>query len=264
MQEISLDCRQAEDREVPPAIQRIYAAGNARLSAVAIPAAEGLCLQRVFSAPDVCRTLEVGCAYGLSAMFICNSLQGKPGPCRHTIIDPYQTSVFNRRGIRNLEEAGLKDFELLEEPSELALPRLVASGERFDAALIDGYHTFDQTIVDFYYINRLLRVGGYLAIDDCNLPAVNRAVRYMLTYPCYRFVSSTAHGSMRRRALVAFKWLLSILLKPLTWPLGKASYEVFDGSLLSARVLRVADTSRMLVLQKVAEDQRWVSWFEYL
>jgi len=261
---MSLGARRAEDFEVPPAIQRVYAAGNARMSAVAIPAAEGLCLQRVFSAPDVRRTLEVGCAYGLSAMFICDSLKGKTGPCRHTIIDPYQTSVFSRRGIRNLEEAGLKDFELLEEPSELALPRLVAGGERFDAALIDGYHTFDQTIVDFYYINRLLRVGGYLAIDDCNLPAVNRAVRYMLTYPCYRFVSSTGHGSRARSAIVACKWLLSMLLKPLTWPLGKASYGIFDGSLLSSQVLRVADSARMLVLQKVAEDQRWVSWFEYL
>jgi predicted O-methyltransferase YrrM len=250
--------------EVPPAIQRVYAAGNARMSAVAIPAAEGLCLQRVCSAPDVRKTLEVGCAYGLSAMFICNSFAGKAGSCRHTMIDPYQSSVFGRRGIRNLEEAGLRDFQLLEEPSELALPRLVAAGERFDAALIDGYHTFDQTIVDFYYINRLLRVGGYLAIDDCNLPAVNRAVRYMLTYPCYRFVCSTAHGSRGRGAIGAAKWALSILLKPLTWPLGKASYEIFDGSLISTRVLRLADTARMLVLQKVAEDQRWVSWFEYL
>ena len=75
MQELRLDGRPAEDCEVPPAIQRVYAAGNARMSAVAIPAAEGLCLQRVFSAPDVRRTLEVGCAYGLSAMFICNSFK---------------------------------------------------------------------------------------------------------------------------------------------------------------------------------------------
>lgn len=264
MQATELGGRRVEALEVPPAIQRVYAAGNARMSAVAIPAAEGLCLQRVFSATDVRKTLEIGCAYGLSAMFICNSFAGKTGRCRHTIIDPYQSSVFGRRGIQNLEEAGLRDFELLEEPSELALPRLLAAGERFDAALIDGYHTFDQTLVDFYYINRLLRVGGYLAIDDCNLPAVNRAVRYMLTYPCYQFVCSTAHGNRSRTAIVAVKWLLSTLLKPLTWPLGKASYEIFDGSLISSRVLRVADTSRMLILQKVAEDQRWVSWFEYL
>src|SRR5581483_667020 len=250
--------------EVPLAIQRVYASGDARLAAVAVRAAEGQCLQQVFSAPDIRKTLEIGCAYGLSAMFICSSFSGKTGACRHTIIDPYQSSVFGRRGVRNLQEAGLRDFDLLEEPSELALPRLLAAGEQFDAALIDGYHTFDQTMVDFYYVNRLLRVGGYLAIDDCNLPAVNRAVRYMLTYPCYRFVCSTPHGSKLRSALVGAKGVLAILLKPLTWLLGKASYEIFDGSLISSRILRLADTSRLMVLRKVAADERWVSWFEYL
>jgi predicted O-methyltransferase YrrM len=250
--------------EIPAAIQRVYAAGGARLRAVAISPAEGQCLQRVFSAPDVCKTLEIGCAYGLSSMFICDSVGKKNVPCRHTIIDPYQSSVFSGCGIRNLQEAGLRGFELLEEPSEIALPRLLASGARFDAALIDGYHTFDQTMVDLYYINRLLRVGGYLALDDCNLPAVNRAVRYLLTYPCYRFVCSTPHGNKLRSTIVGVKWVLAGLLKPLTLALGNGSYEIFDGSLIHSRVLRIADTTRMLVLQKVAEDERWVSWFEYL
>lgn len=250
--------------EIPAAIQRVYAAGDSRLRAVAISPAEGQCLQRVFSENDVRKTVEIGCAFGLSSMFICDSFARKDMPCRHTIIDPYQSSVFSGSGIRNLEEAGLRGFELIEEPSELALPRLLASGARFDAALIDGYHTFDQTMVDLYYVNRLLRVGGYLVLDDCNLPAVNRAVRYLLTYPCYRFVCSTPHGSKLRTALVGAKWVLAGVLKPLTLALGKGSYQIFDGSLISSRVLRVADTARMIVLQKVAEDERWVSWFEYL
>lgn len=249
---------------IPAAIQRVYAAGDSRLRAVAIPPAEGLCLQSVFSAPDVRRTLEIGCAFGLSSMFICDSFARKDVKCRHTIIDPYQSSVFSRTGIRNLEEAGLSGFELIEEPSELALPRLLSKAERFDAALIDGYHTFDQTMVDLYYVNRLLRVGGYLALDDCNQPAVNRAVRYLLTYPCYRYVRSTPHGNKLRTAVVAAKWVIAGILKPLTLSLGRYSYEIFDGSLISSRVLRVADTSRMLILQKVAEDERWVSWFEFL
>jgi hypothetical protein len=58
--------------------------------------------------------------------------------------------------------------------------------------------------------------------------------------------------------------VLATALKPLTFALGRGSYQIFDGSLISSRVLRVADTARMIVLQKVTEDERWVSWFEYL
>jgi predicted O-methyltransferase YrrM len=250
--------------QIPAAIQKVYEASDERLRAVAISPAEGLCLQRIFAAQEVRTSLEIGCAYGLSSMFICDTLARKDASCLHTIIDPYQSSVFASRGVNNLEAADLRCFKLLEEPSELALPRLVGSGMRFDAALIDGYHTFDQTILDLYYVTKLLRVGGYLAIDDCNLPAVNRAVRYLLTYPCYQIVDSTPHHSTRRRMLTGTKWAIAILLKPLTWPLGKLSYEFLDGSLIDPRVLRVADTARMLVLRKVSEDERWAWWFEYL
>ena len=217
----------------------------------------------MLEAQDVFTTLEIGCAYGLSSMFICDSLARKNAPCLHTIVDPYQNSVFAGQGVKNLEGAGLRCFELIEEPSELALPQFLKSGARFDAILIDGYHTFDQTIVDLYYATKLLRVGGYLALDDCDLPAVNRAARYLLTYPCYTIFDSTPHGRTRRNLCSAAKRVLAAVLKPLTWALGKSSYEFFDASLIDARVLRLAETSRMLVLQKVSNDERWAWWFEY-
>lgn len=248
---------------IPAAIQSVYDAGDDRLRAVAVSPAEGMCLKRMVEADGVFDTLEVGCAYGLSSMFICDSLARKNARCLHTIIDPYQSSVFAGSGVKNLEAADLRCFQLIEEPSELALPRLVSAGANFDAVLVDGYHTFDQTMLDLYYATKLLRVGGYLALDDCNLPAVNRAARYLLTYPCYRVVDSTPHENLRRKVLTGAKWVIATLLKPLTWSLGRLSYEFLDGSLIDARILRVAETSRMLILQKVSKDERWAWWFEY-
>lgn len=47
-------------------------------------------------------------------------------------------------------------------------------GERFDFVFIDGRHLFDCVLVDFFYVDRLLEIGGYLALDDLWMPAVRK------------------------------------------------------------------------------------------
>ncbi len=58
------------------------------------------------------------------------------------------------------------------ERSELALPRLADSGQRLDAALIDGNHGWPAVFVDFCYLNLMLREGGVLFVDDVQLHSV--------------------------------------------------------------------------------------------
>jgi predicted O-methyltransferase YrrM len=90
-----------------------------------------------------------------------------------------------------LEEAGIRFFNLVEIKSEFALPRILEQGEgSFDFIFIDGWHTFDHTLLDCFYATRLLRVGGYLAIDDVIFPAVRRVVDFVLNYPCYELFRS--------------------------------------------------------------------------
>ena len=48
-------------------------------------------------------TLEVGCAYGLSSLYICEALRGRTG-ASHKIIDPFQNIHWDGVGTRNLEE----------------------------------------------------------------------------------------------------------------------------------------------------------------
>ena len=55
----------------------------------------------------------------------------------------------------------------------------VASGIAPDLVFIDGWHTFDYTLVDAFYANELLRVGGYLVIDDAQHSGVAKCVRYI-------------------------------------------------------------------------------------
>ncbi len=107
--------------------------------------------------PEV--TLEVGLAYGLSTLFLCEVLQ-ELGARRHIVIDPYQfrsgggeTSEWLGIGLANLRRAGFEGLvDFREAPSHLVIPEIIRCGERIDFAYIDGWTTFDAKLVDFFLV----------------------------------------------------------------------------------------------------------------
>jgi predicted O-methyltransferase YrrM len=138
------------------------------------------------------KTLEIGMAYGISTLFICQALRDN-GLGSHTAIDPLEESEFKSVGLLNAERANLRDLlQFHEAPSDLALPRFCTEGERFDFAFIDGWHLFDFTLVDFYYIDKLLGVGGYVAFDDLWMPAIRKVISFVLHNKRYQLVSITS------------------------------------------------------------------------
>src|ERR1700748_785613 len=59
-----------------------------------IDVAEGSFLTEfIVSRPNVIRTLEVGCAYGLSSLHIASALAGRPG-AHHVIVDPDESTAW--------------------------------------------------------------------------------------------------------------------------------------------------------------------------
>jgi predicted O-methyltransferase YrrM len=202
---------------------------------------------------SIVKTLEVGCAYGLSSLFICSALQGRNGAA-HTIIDPYQNGYWDGVGIRNLEDAGLRFFNLIECKSEFALPKLLEQKEaQFDFVFIDGWHTFDHTLLDCFYATRLLRVGGHLAIDDVSFPSVRRAVDFLRTYPCYEFSGSVSTRIQRSRKEILTQRLMS-LLHCKTWArfLSRGLYR---------KIFEDEETS-MVALKKATQDTRNWDWHD--
>jgi predicted O-methyltransferase YrrM len=124
------------------------------------------------------RTIEVGLALGMSALFLCQAVLPRGG--RHTAIDPFQQRSWNGAGLRTLREAGVEDLvEVIEEESQLALPRLVTEGREFDFAFVDGDHRFEGVFLDLYFTTRLVRPGGLVVVDDMWMPAVRTAVAYV-------------------------------------------------------------------------------------
>ena len=133
-------------------------------------------------------TLETGMAYGMSTLFICQALEDN-GLGYHTAIDPFQEDEFKSIGLLNVERAHLKhrlQFRL--GAADVVLPQLCTDGGPLDFAFIDGWHLFDYTLADFYYIDKLLQVGGHVAFDDLWLPAVRKVVSFVLRNKPYQRV----------------------------------------------------------------------------
>ncbi|MDQ6876432.1 MAG: class I SAM-dependent methyltransferase [Candidatus Dormibacteraeota bacterium] len=153
----------------------------------AVSREEGLFIQRTVTDNGAQVVLEVGLAFGISALFICEALAAIPGS-RLIAIDPNQ---FGDRwmgiGMSNLKKARYETkVELISETSQRALPKLVESGLRIDFAFIDGWHTFDHALVDFFYVDQLLRVGGVVALDDVYMPSLRKLARFIATNRSYK------------------------------------------------------------------------------
>ena len=199
---------------------------------------------------SVKQTLEVGCALGLSALHICEALKGREG-CLHQMVDPYQKTEWMNIGLKNLQESGVEYYHLIENKSELALPALLSEKENtLDFVLVDGWHTFDHTLIDCFYATRLLKVGGYLVVDDVHFPAIRQVVDYLLNYPCYEFFDAVS--SVRPVSWFARLKQLVLLIIP-----GKIKSKV-----ISKRFQRNSNShvQRMVALKKIASDDRKWDW----
>jgi predicted O-methyltransferase YrrM len=129
-------------------------------------------------------SVEIGLAYGTSALAI---LDGMGGHGRHVAIDPHQSTEWENIGLLNAQRAGYGGaLEVIEKPDDLALPMLLERGDRFGLAFVDGWHTFDSTFIDAYYLDQLLDVGGLMVFHDYAMPGVNRAIAALMAHRPYR------------------------------------------------------------------------------
>lgn len=153
--------------------------------------------------------LEVGMANGYSSLAILTALRALGGERRLVSIDPYQLTEWRGVGVEQVKRAGLDGMhELIAEPDYTALPDLVRQGRTIEFAYIDGWHTFDYTLLDFWYVDRILAARGVVAFNDCGLRAVHKVINFVLSHrryveidvglaPDYR--STNPLGSLRRR-----------------------------------------------------------------
>lgn len=139
-------------------------------------------LQYLICTEGLVRSLEVGLAFGVSAMF-CAQMHYKMNKNGiHTAIDPFQRSKthWDSIGLLNIEKSGLNDFfKFIEKPSELALPQLISEEQMFDLVFIDGNHLYDHVFIDAFFAVKALQSGGFLVFDDTDLKPVQKTIQFI-------------------------------------------------------------------------------------
>lgn len=146
---------------------------------MSLPVVDADILRDVVLAERPTTVIEIGLAYGSSALAIAEALVAAgTHDVRHLIIDAHQDH-FARAGWDEVVGVGLGGVcSLLEERSQLALPQLVADGVTADAAFVDGSHVFHNVFVDLCFLCEVVRPGGLVVMDDCGWPSVATAARY--------------------------------------------------------------------------------------
>jgi predicted O-methyltransferase YrrM len=124
---------------------------------------------------DLKRALEIGTLFGFSTMFLADALLRTDGHL-DTVDIRYPSRIWsNGKEIEDIHEVAEKlidDAGLASKvtfhvgDSNQVLARLIKEDRRYDFALIDGSHKFEFALLDFVGVDRMLDIGGYVAMDD--------------------------------------------------------------------------------------------------
>ncbi len=129
--------------------------------------------------------VEVGMANGCTSTAILAGLDAnKQG--KLISIDPGQTSQWKNCGRETVRRAGLESrHEFIEDYDYNALPMLLARGVKPELGYIDGWHTFDYCLLDWFYIEKMMAVGGIIGFNDSHFRAVHKCLKFVQTHRHY-------------------------------------------------------------------------------
>ena len=226
-------------------------------SETSISNTEGEFIKQIIESNSYSQTIEIGCALGIGSLFICKSILHN-SESNNYIIDPYQNTYWQGIGISNLRDHNINNFTLIEKPSEIALPELLNQKKEFDFGFIDGWHTFDHALLDFFYLNRMIRVGGTIVIDDANWNSISKVLDYIRNYPCYElFFPEKIPIS---KPISINKLLLKSLIKVSKLVTADNRRKIFSRQILNGE-LNSTRYPNIVALKKICCDDRNFDWF---
>jgi predicted O-methyltransferase YrrM len=124
---------------------------------------------------NVKRGLEIGTLFGFSTLFLADAFSRTDGSldtvdiryAKRTWSNGEEIEEIHEVAERLVEEAGLSDrVRFHGGHSTQVLAELIRAEKTYDFALIDGSHRFEIALLDFIGVDRVLEIGGQVAIDD--------------------------------------------------------------------------------------------------
>jgi len=144
----------------------VFTAGNRRLPVKhCIPAATGEALYRVIVTNGFTQCLEVGCLFGYSTLFLAQALSETGG--RLTVVDIAPDHALRAAAETHVRQAGYETIVDFRWGDSMAI--LPALTETYQFAFIDADHHFPAVMADIVHVDRLLTVGGVMALDDVGM-----------------------------------------------------------------------------------------------
>jgi hypothetical protein len=119
----------------------------------------------------------------------------------HTAISPFPDEHERIRAHCDLSGIDTTKVEFIAESSDIALPRVVARGDKVDLVFVDGKHAFPFPTVDFHYANLLLRAGGTLVMDDAPIRAVKQVCRFLDVSSEWQYLGCTNDRTLAYRKI---------------------------------------------------------------
>ncbi|HET7118066.1 MAG TPA: class I SAM-dependent methyltransferase [Hanamia sp.] len=148
------------------------------------PKGQGYFLQKIYDKIKPEKSLEVGFAFGISTLFILEKcLEHKRENGCHIVIEPFD---WGNAAIYNIQKAGLEKYiDIRKELSDRVLPAMYLRNERIQFAYVDTTKVFDIVLQDFYFIDKILDIGGVVIFDDATTQGINLVMRFIKSLPHY-------------------------------------------------------------------------------
>ena len=156
---------------------------------IGINIAEGSVVHKCIRDFSFKRTLEVGFGYGFSTVWILDALREQEG-ASHFAMDPFELSSWHGIGVKQTERLeGITHFTWKEEYSIHCLSEIIRKGEKFDFVYLCGAQRFDNSLLDFFLSDQILRPGGVIALDDIWLDAAKTVLSFITTNRSYEQIT---------------------------------------------------------------------------
>ncbi len=158
--------------------------------------ARGLFLYSMVKRFKPIKTLGIGFGYGVPALYICQAHfdLGRQNES-HVVIDPTQATRSKGIGVQSIRRAGLAHILSHRELSDfVALPMAHQMEERFQFVLIEDTRHTDYTMVDAFFADLLLDIGGFIVFVCFVEDQDHLVAQFLATNRAYRHVNEADIG----------------------------------------------------------------------